>query len=62
MAWCFLCSRQSVVGGKRNIPVCEKIHSEVIQEKFEKSKDGKEGSELRNKYEACFKPFLRLKQ
>ena len=51
-----------MVGGKRNIPVCEKIHSEVIQEKFEKSKDGKEGSELRNKYEACFKPFLRLKQ
>ncbi|OLQ06247.1 Luc7-like protein [Symbiodinium microadriaticum] len=40
-----------VVGGKRGIDPCDKIHSEVIREKFLATKDGKEGSDLRIKYE-----------
>lgn len=42
---------KSVVGGKRGIDPCDKIHSEVIREKFLATKDGKEGSDLRIKYE-----------
>eukprot|EP00439_Symbiodinium_sp_Y106_P080474 s569_g19.t1 len=42
---------KSVVGGKRGIEPCDKIHSEVIREKFLATKDGKEGSDLRIKYE-----------
>ena len=42
---------KSVVGGKRSMEVCSKIHSEVIREKFDAHKDGQEGSDLRNKYE-----------
>jgi len=42
---------KSIVGGKRTIEPCPKIHSEVIREKFDAHKDGKEGSELRIKYE-----------
>lgn len=42
---------KSVVGGKRSMDPCDKIHSEVIREKFDAHKDGQDGSELRNKYE-----------
>lgn len=42
---------KAVLGGKRTIEVCGKIHSEVIRDKFAEHKDGKADSELRLKYE-----------
>mmetsp|Transcript_51122 Transcript_51122/g.91831 ORF Transcript_51122/g.91831 Transcript_51122/m.91831 type:complete len:393 (-) Transcript_51122:52-1230(-) len=42
---------KGVLGGKRTMDVCEKIHSEVIRAQFAEHKDGQEGSELLIKYE-----------
>jgi len=42
---------KGVLGGKRTMDVCDKIHSEVIRAQFAEHKDGQEGSELLVKYE-----------
>eukprot|EP00930_Biecheleria_cincta_P061736 TRINITY_DN472_c0_g1_i1.p1 TRINITY_DN472_c0_g1~~TRINITY_DN472_c0_g1_i1.p1 ORF type:complete len:396 (+),score=143.33 TRINITY_DN472_c0_g1_i1:165-1190(+) len=42
---------KAILGGKRTIEPCEKIHSEVIREKFLQHKDSKDDSDLRKKYE-----------
>lgn len=42
---------RAVLGGKRTLQACEKIHSEVIRDRFNAHDDGKPDSELRIKYE-----------
>lgn len=42
---------KAVLGGKRNLEVCSKIHSEILRSKFEAHADGASTSEFRKKCE-----------